>query len=305
MKLFSAAFILSFAACSSWAAVDPSLLALATPDARVLTGIQVSQSEASPFGQYILSQMKPALNFDQISAAIGFDPRRDLQEIMACSAGDVSGTPSGLILGRGTFQPGKIASAATAAGTATSMYKGFEILGNNGGGMVFLDGGTVAIGDLVSVHAVIDRRVAGTVYTGALADAAKAASAGNDAWFATATPAAFLAGKLPNSSGGAINPAQLLQSVLQTSGGVKFASSAVTLTLDAMTNNNQDAQSLADVVKFFSSMMQNGLAASPVNTATVTANGSVMHFSISLPEQQVEQLLMPPPSARAKKLAVR
>ena len=41
------------------AAVDPALLKLVMPDAKILSGIQVDQSAASPFGQYVLSQMQP------------------------------------------------------------------------------------------------------------------------------------------------------------------------------------------------------------------------------------------------------
>ena len=38
------------------AGVDPALLALVPADAKLLVGIQVSQTQASPFGQYLLAQ---------------------------------------------------------------------------------------------------------------------------------------------------------------------------------------------------------------------------------------------------------
>jgi len=104
----------------------------------------------------------------------------------------------------------------------------------------------------------------------------------------------------------------LLQSVIATSGGVKFASSGVTASVEAVTNTTQDAQALADVVRFLTSMVQmsrnsnpaGSKAASLADSATVSANGSVMRFTVSLPEQQLEQLLMPAPeAAKAKKVA--
>src|SRR4051794_7610572 len=56
------------------AAVDPGLLSLMMPDAKAVSGIQVDQSQASPFGRYILSQMAPGADFSKIIAATGFDP---------------------------------------------------------------------------------------------------------------------------------------------------------------------------------------------------------------------------------------
>jgi hypothetical protein len=301
------------------AATDPSLLGLVMPDAKVVTGIDVSQSQASPFGQYVFSQMQLGANFDKIAAAIGFDPRRDLREIIAAAAdvpGQTQDAQTGLVLARGTFQPARIAAVASLAGAVASTYKNFEILGNSGGGknggVVFLDASTVATGDIGSLKALIDRRISGTVFSGSLAQKASEASAANDAWFATATPSAFLAGKLPASNGGGLNPITLLQSVIATSGGVKFAASGVTASLEAVTNTNQDAQALADVLRFATSMVQmsrnsnpsGGKLASLADSATFTANGPVMRLTVSLPEQQLEQLLMPATgAAKAKRVA--
>ncbi len=317
-----------FAVSTAMAGADSSLLGLVMPDAKVVTGIQVSQSQASPFGQYILSQMQLGANFDKLATAIGFDPRRDLQEIVAAAA-DVQGPSqsseqmqTGLILARGAFQPARIVAVASLAGAAASTNKGFEILSNSSGtgknnGVVFLDSSTVATGDMPSLRALIDRRVSGSVFSGPLAQKAYAASATNDAWFATATPSAFLAGKLPGlnsggSSAGGLNPVTLLQSVIATSGGIKFASSGVTASVEAVTNTSQDAQALADVLRFLTSMVQMNRNSNPggskvaslADSATFTATGPVMHLTVSLPEQQLEQLLMPAPgTTKAKRIA--
>src|ERR1700683_4410364 len=101
------------------AGVDPALLALVPPDAKMLIGIQVSQTQASPFGHYLLSQDLFSMahldrGTNQILNAAGFDPRRDRSEILAASGDGVSG----LLLGRGAFQPAKISKAAMAAGAA-------------------------------------------------------------------------------------------------------------------------------------------------------------------------------------------
>jgi hypothetical protein len=91
--------------------------------------------------------------------------------------------------------------------------------------------------------------------------------------------------------------------VLQSSGGVNFGSNAVTVTGDAMTASAQNAQALCDVLKFLVSMIPSSdpKVASLAGSATFTVNGTTAHLSLSLPEQQIEQLFMPQAGAKAKK----
>src|SRR5271155_5451268 len=99
----SAAALIAFglSAPVAHAGVDPALLALVMPDAKMLVGIQVIQAQSSPLGQYLLSQVQLDRNTNQVMTAAGFDPRRDLREILAASGDGLNG----LLLGRGTFQP--------------------------------------------------------------------------------------------------------------------------------------------------------------------------------------------------------
>lgn len=308
--------LLTLAASTAMAAVDPGLLSLVTPDAKALVGVQVAQTQASTFGQYLFSQIPNDQNVNKVMTAIGFDPRRDLLEVLAASGDNPA---AAVVLGRGSFQPAKIATAATLAGAATSKYRGFEILsggGGNAGGktgsLVFLDSSTVAMGDTAAVKAVIDRRAAATVFSGALADRAKLISASNDIWFASLTPpSGIVAGAAPNGQG---NPMQaMLQSALQASGGIKFSTTAVIVSAEVLARSAQDAQSIVDVLRFGASMIQMNRnqnpgaahAASLLDTATFSTAGSVARFTLSLPEQQIEQLFMPQAGARTKKVAAR
>lgn len=310
MKSLATAAVLFGLAASAPAAVDPTLLTLVMPDAKILTGIQIDSAQASPFGQYLLSQIGSNADFDKIIAATGFDPRRDLREMLAATADG----QSGLILGRGTFQPDRIAAAAVLAGAATSNYRGIEVLSNAGnskpGSIAFLDTSTVAIGNTDAVKAAIDRRIAGTAYSGPLGDKANAVSAVNDAWFATVTPpSSLLSGAaVPNLNQIPLDAAQ------QVSGGVKFAASGVTLSAEVVARSNQDAQALVDVGKFVAGLVQTNRNTNPgatkaatlADAASFSANGSTAVVTISLPEQQVEQLFMParPSGAgRARRIA--
>ncbi|HEY7337259.1 MAG TPA: hypothetical protein VH639_20380 [Bryobacteraceae bacterium] len=311
-------------ALPAMSAVDPALLNLAMPDAQALTGVLVDQVQSSPFGQYVLSQIQidPALN--QIMSATGFDPRKDLHEIVAASASTPGQPPTGLVVGRGVFQPSRISAAAVLAGAVSSNYNGIAILtasnnqaNPNGPALptasaAFLDATIVVLGDTASVKGAIDRHIAGATFSGPLAQKAMEVSAGNDIWFVTAqSPASFFSGKTPDQGLG--NLVNAFQAIQQTSGGVKFASGGVTASLALVARSAQDAQALVDVGKFLANLVQTNRgqnagaakAATLADSAVFSANGPVATVSLSLPEEQLEQLLMPAqtPHRRGRALA--
>src|ERR1700685_3305429 len=98
-KKYSLVFSLLIAAGTAMAGVSPTLLNLVMPDATVVSGMNVAQSLTSPFGQYILSQMQfNDSEFVQFISTTGFDPRKDLLEIVAATPSTGSSTThSGLI----------------------------------------------------------------------------------------------------------------------------------------------------------------------------------------------------------------
>jgi hypothetical protein len=292
----------------------------------MLAGIQVNQAQSSPFGRYLLSQIELDRSTNKVMAEAGFDPRRDVREILAASGDNLSA----LVLGSGSFQPVKISSAAVAAGAALSTYRGVALLTSSGnrtslsaGSIAFLDASTVAAGNMDAVKAVIDRRAAGAVFSGPLADRARQISIASDAWLASLAPPAALTNAAQTAA--QLGPFQnLLQSAVQLSAGVKFAAAQVTLSAEVVARSAQDAQAMADVLRFLASMLQtsrSGPNASPntsktpslADAAQISSSGSAMHLVISVPEQQMEQLFVPdstqpnskPPSSQPKKVAVR
>src|ERR1700730_18655363 len=68
------------------ASVDPNLMGLVMPDAKVLYGIQVQQTLASPFGQYAISHLPQSDAMKRFQSATGFDLERDLREILVASS---------------------------------------------------------------------------------------------------------------------------------------------------------------------------------------------------------------------------
>jgi hypothetical protein len=299
-----------FLAASAFAGVDPVLLNLVMPDAKVLSGIQVDQSVASPFGQYLLSQMQSNdSGFLQFVAATGFDPTRDLTQMLAAT-GDTAANPNDVVLlGRGSFLVPQITAAVTANGGTVTPYGGFSVLTgpqakSSVGAIVFLNTTTTAIGSLPAVEAAIDRWNAHATYAGSLATSAQTVSGANSAWFTTQTPLSdFLSGKLPGSASG-LSQSTLFQSVTAASGGINFGVNSIVVTADALTTSPQNAQALVDVLKFLVSMVSTNNPSQPVTTladaATFTANGATTHLSLSISEQQAEQLFMTSASPNAR-----
>ncbi|HLH43171.1 MAG TPA: hypothetical protein VKV74_09310 [Bryobacteraceae bacterium] len=318
MKPGLLAAALCLAAAPALPAVDPALLNLAMPNPQALTGVLVGQVQSSAFGQYVLSKIQVDSNLARIMAATGFDPRKDLHELVAAAASK----NTGLVIGRGVFQPSRIAAAAVMAGAVSSTYRGLEVLTAsaqhplpNGtlaqnSSFAFLDSTLVVLGDTMSVEAAIDRYIAGAKLSGPLAQQAMQVSAGNDIWFvASQLPAAFFPGKAPNQGFG--NLANAFQSIQQTSGGVKFSSNGAVVSLALVADSPQNAQSLVDIGKFLVSLVDSNRgqnpgaakAASIADTAVFSASGSVATVNLTLSEQQLEQLLMPAGGAQPSRRA--
>ena len=304
MKLFRfSALILAGGVSSVWAAADPQLLGLLMPDAKILAGVQMGQAKASPFGQFVLSQAGPNAQFDQLKAATGFDPRTDLTESVAGSAGN----SGGLVAGHGSFQPTRLTNLAMTAGAPIESYRGVTLIGGGSaakspaqdGAVAFLDGTTVVIGNRELVKAAVDRWIGATRSTGPLTAKATEVSTTSQAW-AVATGLSELQGP---SAANAPPQAQMVQNILtkidMVSGGLNFGET-ITMHGQAVTGSTQDAQALADVFQFVMGMAapKSPLPALP----QVTASGSTVNFTLTLTEQQAEQLFKP---AVATRTAVR
>lgn len=306
---FLAAVLL--AATAAPAAVDPALLDLVMPDAQVLAGMHVQQSLASPFGQYFLTQIPSTDAVTKFAAATGLDLRRDVREILAASVGGMlsaGNANTGLILARGTFQPDRIAALATLAGSSVTSENGVVLItppqNAAGTSFAFLDASTLVIGDRPSVQGAVARHASNASFSGPLAQQAQIASGANDAWLTTLTPL----GQFVKGANTPLPPA-LLQTVGGISAGVHFDTAAVTLQGEVSTPSEKDAQSMADTLKFLAAMLQanknqNPQAAALLQSAQFTTIGPVMRMSLSVPEQQMEQIFVLP-GAKPKKIASR
>lgn len=300
-------FFAAVAAASCFATgVDGGLLALVPGDATVLSGVNVDSAKTSVYGRYMLSQMTvDDAGFQKFIAETGFDPRRDLSQILSATSGDTVSTKT-VIVGRGTFNPGKIGNAAQAEGAKLVNYKGVDMVVHAGsdmtGALAFIDATTAVMGYLDAVKLVIDRRgLTSAALPASVVARITTLAAANDGWFlSTVSPATFFAGKIDNPRVGPMLEAGLMQSVVSGSGGLKFTPAGATIGAQAVARSDKDATALADVVRFFVNIVQSSQGTSAeaakfsslLDTLQLSTAGATMSMVLNIPEATLEQMFM-------------
>jgi hypothetical protein len=284
-------------------AVDQNLLNLVMPDAKVVAGVNVLSAESSPFGQYVLSQFAGNANFTLVTAQIGFDPTKDLNQVLTASNA-VQGTPGGLAMATGTFNVSAITTAAVTGGSVTETYKSVTLLEDSQqtGAVAFLTSTLVVAGDVASVKGAIDRHSAPQALPASLLQQIKTLSASEDAWFVSTVPVSSL---LPANSGvvapglgaNAKTELNIANQIQSANGGVKFGAN-VTFTAQAQADNAQDATTLAGMLQLVANMLQlqaskNPQAAAIGKALTVSSSGTAVNVSLTLPEDQFQKILKP------------
>lgn len=289
------------------AAADASLLRLVMPDAKVVAGVQVDRTRNSQFGQFVLQHMQlDDAGFQKFVEHTGFDPRRDVKEVLMASNWE-SATPESrwLLMAKGVFDTPKLQQAAQTAGAAVSTFQGISIYSyssksapNANNAIAFLDSSSAIMGDLASVQAAIGREQSKAAPSSDLLNKVGGLSANNDFWFVTLVPLSEFASAIPNPNVSGAMQGNTLAAINQASGGIRFGDT-VTISAEAVTRSDKDAQALVDVVKFIVGMLQMnrqsnataGQVASLLDGLDTKTSGNVMSLSLAIPEQQLEQIL--------------
>jgi hypothetical protein len=278
-------------------AADSRLVGLVMPGATVIAGVNVAQAMASPFGQYVLTLVAPHdPQFQALAALTGFDPRRDVTELLAATGGS-AGFTGGLALARGAFPVEAITAAA--AGAATETYRNVVILKSPDGlqGLAFPDPTLAVIGDLASVKGAIGRQSPGAPRLGpAVVSRIGQLSAANDAWVLTTVSPA---GLRPPSAAPTVPGLNLeaLGQIQQASLAVRLGAD-VRVTAQAQVDTEQNATTLAGMLQLVANMAQmqaqkNPGAAAFAKSVGIAANGSTVAVTFSMPEAQLRQLVQP------------
>ena len=236
----------------------------------------------------------------ELVALTGFDPRRDVGELLVASDGVPQGK-TGLALAAGNFDVAKITAAATMHGAVTEVYSGVTILQGPKkpeAGIAFLNATTVAAGDIASVKGAIDRQSNKQSLPAAVLVKVNQWSNSQDAWGITTVPPASLAPPGAIKAGTPNNPmVNAGQNVQAAAGGVKFGANVV-FSGEAECDTAQNASTLGDMVKLLINLaqMQAGqdpTAAALIKSVTVAASGNVVKVSASLPQDVFQQMLEP------------
>ncbi len=283
-------------------AANQNLLNLVMPDATVIAGINVLTAENSPFGQYVLSQFVGNSNFTVATTKLGFDPTKDVTEVLTASNG-MKGSHSGLAMATGTFNVSAITTAAVTGGASSETYKGVPLLEDpkQMGAVAFLSSTLAVAGDVASVKAAIDRQSAPQALPSPVLSQIKTLSAAEDAWFVTTVPVSTLLGPnalvAPGLSTDAKAQLNIVSQIQSASGGVKFGAN-VAFNAVAQADNAQDATNLAGLIQLMANMLQlqgsnNPNAVLVGKAITASASGTAVTMSLTLPQAQFQALLKP------------
>ncbi|MEZ5352334.1 MAG: hypothetical protein R2762_06820 [Bryobacteraceae bacterium] len=290
----------------AWA-LDPALARLATPDAAMVTGIQVSAIRDSSFGRFLLERMSASdSRFERVFRLTGFDPRRDLEEILIVAdtlgdQGEAKGPAAalqgtGIVAAKGRFNEALWTELVANHGAVTA-YQGHKLLGDGRSdtAAVFLDGIFVT-GRSADVKKLIDKQGAPGNGAGALLTRIETLSASHHVWVLTNGSPSRFAGALPGASRNmrsALSGA-VLQGITDVAFGMRFGDQVV-IAGEATTRTAEDAKALADVARFFADMVKsNGTAPGGLTNLLLSLNlkpeGNQLRFSMSAPQRDIERL---------------
>jgi hypothetical protein len=256
---------------------------------------------ASPFGRFVFGLAQSSdPQLQQFIQATGFDPLRDLQELLIASSG-VQKENRGVLLVKGVFDPSRLAELARKSGAAIQTYGGVQVIAGKqktDGWFAFLDNMTAVAGDPQSVQAVIDRRGSASRLDPRLRARIDAASSTYDFWLVSTAPPSELAGNIPQGEFNGVMQGDVLKGVLETSGGVKFGPD-ILIAGEALTRSDKDATALADVVRFFIGLAQMSAQKDPKAAASMaflqrlqlTTQGNVARLSLTVPEADLENFI--------------
>jgi hypothetical protein len=299
-RLLSLSILAGFGSLCSWAGVDTGLLSLVPSDAYAIASIDVTRSRDSEFGQYLLARQQMGnQGFQRMIAQTGFDPRRDLQHLLLASVRQANdGRHSNFaVIARGTFDENRIAAAATAKGATAQNYQGARVFVNTADAhpmaFAFLDTGVAAMADLPVLKQIIANRASPAALNSDLQSRIESIGSKNDAWFVSLDHAGALAQHIFEEAG---PQAQAMQAVTQSSGGIRFGET-VQASFQASTRSPQDANALADVIRFLASMVRMqqddpraAILAPALDSMALSTAGNTVQFSLSIPEKSLEQL---------------
>jgi hypothetical protein len=290
---------------------DTALLNLIMPEARVLGGIDVEHARDSAIGRKLMDQLKDTdPDFAKFIAATGFDPRRDLKEVVFAATDTKAKQAPAVVLVRGVFDTSKITGVAKSAGdmgfeTVNGVDVFTKLNTKDDGAFALIDSSLAIAGTKAAVRNALLRRGGKTAPISAETYAkVQALSRDNDVWFLSNVPVSELTSAMPKTSESDKDAAdQMLKGdafkgIEQVSLGIRFASQMMDITAEALSATAKDATAIADVVRFLATMVQMNrekgdtkALAEALDTMKLTTENKTTRLMISLPLGDLEKML--------------
>lgn len=307
MRLQSTLLFIILSASALFSA-DPALLNLVMPEARMVAGMDVERARDSFLGRKLMEQLDAKdAEFAKFVAMTGFDPRRDLKEIIVATPDANAKNPPALILVRGVFDTGRINGFLTVAGVAAKENLGgvdFYTKPNSKDdvGFAIIDGTLALAGPREVVRAALNRRAAtASGLTAETYSKVQTLSRANDIWAVTSIPMAEFSNAMPGGNQGApggMMGGDAFKAIEQAAMGIRFGAEFLELTAETISKTEKDATSIADVVRFLSTMVQMNREkpevkafAAALDSMKLTTDAKTTTLTISLPMAEMEQML--------------
>ena len=275
------------------AAAQSTLLDLAMPDAKALFGINVERLRASRLAQGLWSQL-PAQEPDLagLIQATGFDPLRQLSEILIASPGGAR-QRNALLLVRGAFTGMDLLSLAKSRGAHSETFQGVEIVASGKEqpmAVALLEQTLLIAGDPASVRGAIARRGRPGQVSAELRRKAAELSAQYDLWGVSTLPPAELAAQAPEADAMGLFRGGAMKAIEEVSGGMRLRGD-LQLMVNTVSRSEQDAANLANALRFFLSMAQSRQPAGQPFLQDLKRSGRSLTISASIPEAEVEKII--------------
>lgn len=256
--------------------LDRNLVALLPANATTLVGVDVDRLKGTALYRHIEaeSQKGPGNSqFDNFTATTGFDPRRDVRELLVASWVDAAAKNQSqfVAVARGEFNVTAIGNEIKKEGKATSQtYRGFEVFLPDGnrkqvpknesstphdqGAFAFLDTKTAIAGSRPAVLAAIDRKAGGgpsLLDNTSLLSRAQTISASSQVWAVSQSPGDVVAHAMPKSgSVETSNFARIFASMQNSTFAVDLMN-GVDLRANGICKTSEDAKTLGDAARGF------------------------------------------------------
>ena len=268
--------------------VDNVLMNMVPPGSTALVGAQMDQIRQTELYKKLLAARKLS-QLDEFSAQTGFDPRRDVRELLFAA------TPHGpVLLARGAFH----VNESVMRDAKKIRHGEYTILAqDNDQGLTILDATLAAAGQVEAIEAALDEWKSGT-HTAArpLLARAQAIDPKSQIWGVSTGTAAFIADHLP-ANNSPLDLSRILQGLTDTSFEADF-NSGLRSDIHGTSGNVRDAMNLRDVVR---GMVGLGRLRVPENHpellrfwdgVTVDQQDRAVTVRIDIPQDLIDRLIL-------------